>query len=97
MEYDNSFGFSFQAGLDYNLNDKWNKCEVIVMGNNYTIHKLNGKIVNMATKLPFSEGIIGFQSETAEIFYKNIEIKEFDEIIPMEKFMAFFIFLCGLI
>ncbi len=23
MEYDNSFGFSFQAGLDYNLNDKW--------------------------------------------------------------------------
>jgi outer membrane protein len=23
MEYDNSFGFSLQAGLDYNLNDKW--------------------------------------------------------------------------
>lgn len=69
------------------LNGKWNKCEVIVMGNEYTIHKLNGKIVNMATDLPYSEGIIGFQSETAEIFYRNIEIKEYDEIIPMEKFM----------
>ena len=23
MDYDNSFGFSFQAGVDYNLNDKW--------------------------------------------------------------------------
>lgn len=23
MDYDNSFGFSLQAGLDYNLNDKW--------------------------------------------------------------------------
>ena len=34
-----------------------------------------------------SEGIIGFQPETAGIFYRNIEIKEFDEIIPMEKYM----------
>ena len=23
MDYENSFGFSFQAGLDFNLNDKW--------------------------------------------------------------------------
>lgn len=23
MDYDNAFGFSFQAGLDYNLDDKW--------------------------------------------------------------------------
>ncbi|MBV7270182.1 OmpW/AlkL family protein [Winogradskyella luteola] len=23
IEYDNAFGFSLQAGLDYNLNDKW--------------------------------------------------------------------------
>lgn len=69
------------------LNSKWNKCEVIVMGDEYTIHKLNGKLVNMATKLPYSEGIIGLQSETAEIFYRNIEIKEFKEIIPMEVFL----------
>jgi len=69
------------------LNGKWNKCEVIVMGNEYSIHKLNGKIVNMATKLPYSEGVIGLQSETAEIYYRNIEIKEFDEVVPMEKFI----------
>ncbi|TXE17479.1 OmpW family protein [Psychroserpens burtonensis] len=23
IDYDNAFGFSFQAGVDYNLNDKW--------------------------------------------------------------------------
>lgn len=76
------------ANPKYNaLNNKWNKCEVIVMGDKYTIHKLNGVIVNMGTNLSHSEGMIGFQSETAEIFYRNIEIKEFDEIIPIERFI----------
>lgn len=69
------------------LNNKWNKCEIIVMGNEYTIHKLNGKIINMGTNLSVDKGLIGFQSETAEIFYRNIEIKEFDELIPIEKFI----------
>jgi hypothetical protein len=32
-------------------------------------------------------GVIGLQSETAEIYYRNIEIKEFDEVVPMEKFL----------
>ena len=73
---------------NYNaLNGEWNHCEIIVMGSAYTIHKLNGEIVNMAFNLNPSEGIIGFQSETAEIFYQNIEIKEFSEVIPMEKFL----------
>ena len=73
---------------NYNaLNDKWNECELIVMGGKYSIHKLNGEIVNMAFNMNPSEGIIGFQSETAEIYYKNIEIKEFDEVIPMEMFL----------
>lgn len=69
------------------LNNKWNRCEIIVMGDKYTIHKLNGKIVNIGTNLSVSEGIIGFQSETAEIYYRNIKIKEFDEVIPIEKFL----------
>jgi len=69
------------------LNNKWNQCEIIVMGDKYTIHKLNGVIVNMGTELSVSEGIIGFQSETAEIYYKNIKIKEFDEVVPMEEFL----------
>lgn len=69
------------------LNDQWNQCEVIVMGNQYSIHKLNGEIVNKATDLPYSKGKVGLQSETAEVFYRNIEIKEFDEIVPMEEFL----------
>ena len=28
-----------------------------------------------------------FKSETAENYYRNIEIKEFDKIIPMETFL----------
>ena len=69
------------------LNDKWNHSEIVVMGDEYTIHKLNGDIINMATNLKPSEGIIGFQSETAEIFYRNIEIKELDKSIPIEEFL----------
>jgi hypothetical protein len=57
------------------------------MADKYSIHKLNGKIVNIASNLSVSEGIIGLQAETAELFYRNIQIKEFDEIIPMEKFL----------
>ena len=69
------------------LNGEWNQCEIIVMGDQYAIHKLNGEIVNMASDLTPAEGIIGLQSETAEIFYRNIEIKEFDEIVPIEVFL----------
>jgi hypothetical protein len=57
------------------------------MGNKYAIHKLNRQIVNYATELSVGEGIIGFQSETAEVFYRNIFIKELQEDIPAEKFM----------
>ncbi|MFC1765542.1 DUF1080 domain-containing protein, partial [Planctomycetota bacterium] len=70
------------------LNGKWNKCEIIVMGGEYAIHKLNGVVVNMCFNMEPSEGIIGFQSETAEIYYRNIRIKEFDEVVPVEEFMG---------
>jgi hypothetical protein len=69
------------------LNDKWNQGELIVMGDEYSIHKINGEIVNMAFNLKPSAGIIGFQSETAEIFYRNIEIKEFESSVPIEVFL----------
>ncbi len=69
-------------------NNKWNKCEIIVMGDKYAIYKLNGDVVNMAFNLKPGEGIFGFQSETAEIYYRNIKVKEFDEIIPAEKFLG---------
>lgn len=73
---------------NYNaLNDKWNHCEIIVMGDEYAIHKLNGDIVNMCTNLSHGEGNFGFQSETAEIYYRNIQIKEFTESVPVEEFL----------
>ncbi|WP_159023913.1 family 16 glycoside hydrolase [Formosa sp. L2A11] len=73
---------------NYNaLNNKWNTCEIIVMGGEYTIHKLNGEIVNMAFNLTPESGIIGFQSETAEIYYRNIRIKEFETAVPIELFL----------
>ncbi|MDW5289700.1 DUF1080 domain-containing protein [Formosa sp. PL04] len=70
------------------LNNEWNQCEIIVMGDQYAIHKLNGEIVNMAFNLEPGAGIFGFQAETAEIFYRNIQIKEFDEIIPADVFLG---------
>ena len=69
------------------LNNKWNECEVIVMGNEYIIHKLNGQIVNLATNLSHSEGFIGLQAETAEVYYRNIKIKEFTESVPIQAFI----------
>ncbi len=69
------------------LNDEWNSCEIIVMGGEYAIHKLNGEVVNMAFNLKPAAGIIGFQSETAEIYYRNIQIKEFGETVPAERFL----------
>lgn len=69
------------------LNGKWNHCEVIVMGNSYAIFKLNNMVVNVITNIKHKEGVIGLQAETAEIFYKNIKIKEFSEDIPISQFL----------
>ncbi len=71
----------------HGLDDQWNDVEVIVMGDEYLLHKLNGQVVNMATKLGTSEGPIAIESETGEIFWRNIRIKEFAEPIPMEEFL----------
>lgn len=77
-----------KATTNFNaLDDKWNQCEVIVMGDKYAIHKLNGEVINVAYDLPVGEGTIGLQSETAEVFYRNIKIKEFKEFVPIEKFL----------
>ncbi|MDB4582406.1 DUF1080 domain-containing protein [Draconibacterium sp.] len=69
------------------LNDQWNQCEIIVMGDKYAIHKLNGDVVNVITNLAQKKGTIGLQAETAEIFYRNVKIKEFAENIPIERFL----------
>ncbi len=74
--------------LSFNgLNNKWNECEIIVMGNEYAIHLLNGELANMATNLEPSDGPIAFEAETGEIFWRNIRVKEFKKIIPMNEFI----------
>jgi len=51
----------------HGLDDEWNQCDLIVMGNEYVLQKLNGKLVNMATDLGESKGPIAFEAETGEI------------------------------
>ncbi len=70
-----------EAALD------WNQCEIIVMADRFAIHKLNGEIVNLITDISSSAGGIGLQAEYAEIFFRDLEIKEFEEPMPLEHFV----------
>ena len=71
----------------HGLDNQWNQCEIIAMGKEYVIFKLNGQIVNMAVNLDVKAGPIAFEAETGEIFWRNIEIKEFERTVPMIEFM----------
>ena len=60
----------------------WNTVEIIVKNNTAT-HIVNGTIVNhvdnVTTKagVPLTQGKIAFQSEAAEMWFRNIQIKVF--------------------
>ncbi len=70
------------------MGNQWNQCEIIVIGDQYVIHKLNGEVANVATNMNVGKGKIGFQSETAEIFYRNITITEVtDPSVPLSSFL----------
>lgn len=65
---------------------EWNSMELIVSGANVT-HIVNGKVVLMASNssqeidgesVPLTKGKIQLQSEGAEIYFRNIEIKPLD-------------------
>ena len=67
-----------------NEREGWNTVEVIVRGDDAT-YILNGKANNRATKIeqmvnhewvPLKKGKIALQLEYAEVFYRNVEIKE---------------------
>ncbi|MEO6453074.1 MAG: DUF1080 domain-containing protein [Ginsengibacter sp.] len=58
-------------------NGNWNKAEVIVQNGKIT-HILNGEIVNSGLLGNTKEGHIVLQSEGAEIYYRNMQIKELD-------------------
>lgn len=74
-------------GFVYKPGGGWNKVEIIVMGDDYVIHKLNGDVVNMITRLTVGQGFIGIQAESAEILFRNIRIKEFREPLPADIFL----------
>lgn len=79
-----------RASIDANvhkLDGQWNQCEIIVMGDQFALHKLNGKVVNYATELSVDSGVIGLQAETAELFYRNVELKVFKQAQPLRKFL----------
>jgi hypothetical protein len=57
---------------------EWNKMEITCHGDEITV-KVNGDLVNHATKLSQSKGAIGLQSEGAPIEYRDIQLR------PLEK------------
>ncbi len=77
----------FHRGYDWEVpHGEWNKLEIEVNGENAK-YTLNGKVVNEAlnmkyydkhtnTALPLTKGKILLQAEGAELYYRNIFIKE---------------------
>jgi hypothetical protein len=53
---------------------EWNQLELITDGDSIK-YLVNGKVVNEGTRAVPSKGRIVFQSEGAEVFYRNIEIR----------------------
>lgn len=53
---------------------EWNHYEIKVSGGDVEL-KINGELVNRASGLDVLSGPVGFQSEGAEIHFRNIELK----------------------
>lgn len=52
---------------------EWNQVELVVQGDR-VIYYVNGKLVNEASQTVVTKGKIIFQSEGAEVFYRNIRL-----------------------
>jgi hypothetical protein len=68
-----------------NLTDKsekplgeWNKMEITCRSDTITV-KINGELVNEATKLSQSKGAIALQSEGTPIEFRNIKLKKLSD------------------
>ncbi len=84
-------GVPFQASVWVARNEQrdlltgWNTVDVIVMGNDYAVHVVNGVVNHRITNLqqldedsqwvPLIGGRFLFQAELAEVFYRNIKIR----------------------
>lgn len=88
MVFDVDRAYCNHNGDHENPNGEWNTIEIYTVDGN-SIHAVNG-YVNMRTydsqylengeKVPLRKGKIQLQSEGAEIFYRNIQIRSIDEI-----------------
>jgi hypothetical protein len=58
---------------------EWNTTEAVCKGDGSITAKINGVLVNTGKSMTLTEGQIGFQSEGAEIHFRNIRIKELKE------------------
>ena len=87
---DKNFPSHLNKGLDNeNPHGEWNTLDLICVGGN-SLHIVNGKVAMALYNSqyqtadgeikPLTKGRIQLQSEGAEIFYKNIEIKSISEI-----------------
>jgi hypothetical protein len=54
---------------------EWNRYEITVSGDTLTL-RINGELVNEASGLDIVSGPIGFQSEGAEIHFRNIALQK---------------------
>ena len=87
-------GFS-HAGVDAENKDGWNELELITYGDK-AIRIVNGKVVMALSNSrytvngeakPLVNGKIQLQCEAAEVFYKDIKIKQIDGI-PTQRMLA---------
>ena len=73
---------SWMVRLRHNLTDnsekepgQWNQGHIIVKGDTVTVY-INGELVNKGWNCSATKGAICFQSEKANVQYRNILIKE---------------------
>ena len=72
-EWKDVFGFRGKNDLEKPVGE-WNRLECIVENGTITII-LNGVLVNKATNVKPKKGRIQIQSESAEIFFRKVELK----------------------
>lgn len=88
VDFEGDNNFCYRNG-DYNKQNDWDTLELITYQGN-SLHIVNGQVVMALTdsrykdengnKIPLTKGKIQLQSEAAEVFYKDIKIREIDSV-----------------
>ncbi|HEX8460172.1 MAG TPA: DUF1080 domain-containing protein [Segetibacter sp.] len=89
-------GFCLRTANYESANNDWTSIELICF-NGKSLHIVNGKVVMVLANsrcrdgnrdIPLTKGKIQIQSEAAEVFYKDIQIKQLDNLPA--KFQSYF-------